>query len=110
MGGYCPLSYDLLPLDKSIMSSGHVAMLLTNQLKDRELDIIRLMARGLSNNDIGRQLYLARETIRWYNKQIYTKLGVHNRTHAVTRAKELGLLSTVSAVPIETPTVQYVKS
>jgi pimeloyl-ACP methyl ester carboxylesterase/DNA-binding CsgD family transcriptional regulator len=92
------------------MSSGHAAMLLTNQLKDRELDIIRLMARGLSNHEIGRQLYLARETIRWYNKQIYTKLGVHNRTHAVTRAKELGLLTTATEVSIETPPVQYVKS
>jgi DNA-binding CsgD family transcriptional regulator len=85
-------------------------MLLTNQLKDRELDIIRLMAHGLSNNEIGRQLYLARETIRWYNKQIYIKLGVHNRTHAVTRAKELGLLTSIPETPVEIPPVQYVKS
>lgn len=85
--------------------------MLLSQMKDRELDILKLMANGLSNNEIARQLYLARETVRWYNKQIYTKLGVHNRTHAVTRAQELGLLEDENkATDFEIPPIQYVKS
>lgn len=87
-------------------------MLLTKNLKDRELDILRLMAHGLTNSQIANQLYLARETVRWYNKQIYSKLGVRNRTHAVTRAQELGLLEHSGAIE-ETaimPPIQYVKS
>ncbi|GAB5490752.1 MAG: alpha/beta fold hydrolase [Phototrophicaceae bacterium] len=86
-------------------------MMLSNELKDRERDILKLMAQGLTNSQIGNSLYLARETVRWYNKQIYSKLGVHNRTHAVTRAQELGLLEnfgTIDNQPL--PKIQYVKS
>jgi len=86
-------------------------MLLSRDLKDRERDILKLMAQGLTNNQIAKQLYLARETVRWYNKQIYTKLGVHNRTHAVTRAQELGLLEQSGSIDnVPMPPVQYVKS
>lgn len=86
-------------------------MLLSRRLKDRELDIIKLMSQGFSNNQIAKQLYLARETVRWYNKQIYSKLGVHNRTHAVTRAQELGLLENMGELgDVLIPPVQYVKS
>ena len=73
-------------------------MLLARDMKDRERDILKLMAQGFTNSQIANQLYLARETVRWYNKQIYTKLGVHNRTHAVTRAQELGLLEQNGAI------------
>jgi len=69
------------------------------------------MAQGLTNSQIAKQLYLARETVRWYNKQIYTKLGVHNRTHAVMRAQDLGFLENMGAIDdIPVPPVQYVKS
>lgn len=86
-------------------------MLLASDMKDRERDILKLMAQGLTNSQIAKNLYLARETVRWYNKQIYNKLGVHNRTHAVTRAQELGLLEQKSVIEdIVIPPVQYVKS
>lgn len=85
--------------------------MLLAQMKDRELDILKLMANGLTNSEIAKQLYLARETVRWYNKQIYNKLGVHNRTHAVTRAQELGLLESENQdSDFEVPAIQYVKS
>ena len=58
----------------------------------RELEILRLVALGLSNRDIAEELFLAPETVRWYTKQIYSKLGVHGRVPALVRAKELGLL------------------
>lgn len=86
-------------------------MMLTKELKDRERDILKLMAQGFTNSQIAKNLYLARETVRWYNKQIYSKLGVHNRTHAVTRAQELGLLENLGIIDdMPMPKVQYVKS
>lgn len=86
-------------------------MLLNKDLKERELDILKLMAQGLTNSQIAKQLYLARETVRWYNKQIYNKLGVHNRTHAVIRAQDLGLLENMGSInDIPVPPVQYAKS
>jgi predicted ATPase/DNA-binding CsgD family transcriptional regulator len=60
-------------------------------LTERELEILRLMADGLSNLQIADQLYLTVETVKWYNKQTYQKLGVDSRTQAVDQARKLGL-------------------
>jgi predicted ATPase/DNA-binding CsgD family transcriptional regulator len=62
-------------------------------LTDRELDIVRLLAQGLTDRAIAEQLVLSPETVRWYNKQIYSKLHVGNRTEAAQRARALGLLA-----------------
>jgi len=59
---------------------------------ERELEILRLIGAGKTNREIGGDLFISVNTVRWYNKQIYTKLGVHKRTLAVARARELGLL------------------
>jgi ATP/maltotriose-dependent transcriptional regulator MalT len=59
---------------------------------ERELEILRLMALGLSNREIANELVIAHETVRWYTKQIYSKLEVHGRVPALVRARELGLL------------------
>ncbi len=59
---------------------------------ERETEVLRLVALGLSNRDIADELVIAVETVRWYTKQIYSKLGVHGRVPALVRAKELGLL------------------
>jgi non-specific serine/threonine protein kinase len=72
-------------------------------LTAREQEILRLVALGLSNRDIAEELVVAPETIRWYTKQIYSKLGVHGRIPALVRAKELGLLEE-AAVKTETET------
>jgi predicted ATPase/DNA-binding CsgD family transcriptional regulator len=61
-------------------------------LTKRELEILRLIEEGFTNREIAQQLVLSLETIKWYNKQIYSKLGVHNRTQAVAAAKAAGLL------------------
>ena len=58
----------------------------------RELEVLRLLSDGLSNREIAKRLYLAIDTIKWYNKQIFIKLGVNNRTQAAKRAAELKLL------------------
>lgn len=64
-----------------------------HSLTERELEILCLIAEGLSNQEIADALILAPETIKWYNKQIFSKLDVHNRTQAVARAKVWGLLN-----------------
>ena len=61
-------------------------------LNKRELAILKLMAAGLSNRDIGDELFLSVNTIRWYASQIYSKMGVSGRGTAVARAHELSIL------------------
>jgi LuxR family maltose regulon positive regulatory protein len=66
---------------------------LIEPLSERELQVLRLIADGLSNKEIGDQLYIGVGTVKWYATNIYGKLGVSSRTQAVARAHELGLLS-----------------
>ena len=61
-------------------------------MQSREHQILCLMEQGLSNGEIGQHLCLSGETIKWYLKGIYRKLDVHNRTAAITRARDLGLI------------------
>jgi len=60
--------------------------------KPRELEILQLLAQGLTNSEVAARLHLSPETVRWYNKQIFEKLGAGNRTQAVQRASEQNLL------------------
>lgn len=61
-------------------------------LKPREIEILILIEEGLSNREIAEALHLSHQTIIWYNKQTYSKLGVKSRTKAVAKAREYGLL------------------
>jgi LuxR family maltose regulon positive regulatory protein len=65
---------------------------LVEPLSPRELEVLRLIAAGLSNNDISAQLFLALDTVKGHNRRIFEKLGVQRRTEAVARARALGLL------------------
>ncbi|MEE9217137.1 MAG: LuxR C-terminal-related transcriptional regulator [Anaerolineales bacterium] len=60
-------------------------------LSQREREIIDLLADGLTNREIADRLFLSYETVKWYNKQLFGKLGVSNRTQAAAKAQELGL-------------------
>jgi len=57
----------------------------------RELEILGLLAEGLTNREIGQQLFISAETVKWYNKQLFGKLGASSRTQAVTNARQQGL-------------------
>ena len=61
-------------------------------LSQRESEILILLAKGLSNRDIGERLFLALDTIKGHNRRIFDKLHVQSRTEAIARARELGLL------------------
>ncbi len=65
---------------------------LPEPLSDRELDVLRLVATGLTNRAIALELSIAVSTVKTHMKNIHGKLGVRNRTQAVARARELGLL------------------
>ncbi|HEY4389459.1 MAG TPA: LuxR C-terminal-related transcriptional regulator [Ktedonobacteraceae bacterium] len=61
-------------------------------LSERELEILRLISFGLSNQEIANQLVIAMSTVKWHVRQIFNKLGVNSRTQVLLRARELSLL------------------
>jgi LuxR family maltose regulon positive regulatory protein len=65
---------------------------LIEPLSARELEVLQLIAQGLSNREISERLFLTLSTIKGHNRIIYSKLMVQRRTEAVARARELGLL------------------
>lgn len=64
------------------------------QLSERELEVLALTAKGLSNKEIARVLGRAEETVKVHLKNIFEKLGVDDRTEAVTTALQRGILHT----------------
>jgi LuxR family maltose regulon positive regulatory protein len=65
---------------------------LLEPLSQRELEVLRLLATGMSNPEIATNLVVAVSTVRSHCKNIYGKLNVHSRWDAVQRAQELGLI------------------
>jgi DNA-binding NarL/FixJ family response regulator len=65
---------------------------LPEPLSDREIEILQLLALGLSNREIAERLSLARGTVKNYVTTILQKLGARDRTQAALRARELGLI------------------
>ena len=66
---------------------------LIEPLSEREIEVLRLIAAGSSNAEIGEKLYIAVGTVKRHINNIYGKLGVESRTQAIARARELGLLA-----------------
>ena len=69
-----------------------IAQALNDPLSARELELLHLVAQGMSNQEICARLFLALDTVKGHNRRIYGKLGVQRRTEAVARARALGLL------------------
>jgi LuxR family maltose regulon positive regulatory protein len=61
-------------------------------LSERELEVLQLIAQGLSNQEVSERLFLALDTVKGHNRKIFSKLQVQRRTEAVARARELGLI------------------
>ncbi|MGW1889194.1 response regulator [Streptomyces sp. NPDC002004] len=64
------------------------------QLSQRELEVLRLVSEGCTNSEIGRRLFIGESTVKTHLLRSFGKLGVSDRTAAVTRALQLGLLPT----------------
>lgn len=61
-------------------------------LKEREIEVLRLVGDGLSNKEIARQMGIGIDTVKWYLKSIYGKIGVGRRTQAIGAARRLHLI------------------
>jgi LuxR family maltose regulon positive regulatory protein len=73
---------------------------LIEPLSERELEVLQLIAAGLTNREIAARLFLALNTVKVHTRNIYGKLGVSSRTQAVARARACGaLLSTPRITP-----------
>jgi len=87
-----PLRNQLLKICNSEQHEAVPETGLVEPLNEREISILRMMSVGRTNREIGDELYLSVNTIRWYASQTYTKLGVKNRGEAVAKARDLGIL------------------
>ena len=65
---------------------------LFDPLSDREIEVLRLIAEGLSRPEIAAKLFLSKNTVKTHARNIYSKLGVNNQMQAVGKARALGLL------------------
>ncbi len=62
-------------------------------ISNRELEVLQLMARGLSNQEIADQLFVSLNTIKTHSSNLYTKLEVKRRTQAIQKAKDLKIIN-----------------
>ena len=66
---------------------------LVEPLSMRELEVLQVIAEGLSNQEVANRLYLSLHTVKVHVRNIFAKLGVKNRTQAVAKGRALGILS-----------------
>ena len=62
-------------------------------LTERETELLALVAQGLSNKEIADKVYVSENTVKKHLNNLYSKLGVARRTQAVSKAKELGIIT-----------------
>ncbi|MGC9397571.1 MAG: LuxR C-terminal-related transcriptional regulator [Anaerolineae bacterium] len=73
-------------------NSPTISQPLVEPLTEREMEVLRLIAQGLTNREIANRLFISTNTVKTHARHIYEKLNVRNRAQATTRAMELGLL------------------
>jgi LuxR family transcriptional regulator, maltose regulon positive regulatory protein len=81
-----------LPVRLPVRSVGVVMAGLVEPLSPRELEVLRLLADGRSNQAIAAELVISLDTVKRHLSHLFSKLEVANRIQAVARARELGLL------------------
>jgi len=65
---------------------------LIEPLSDREIEVLQLIAKGLTNQEISNKLFLSMHTVKTHTRNIYSKLGAHHRAEAVAKARAIGIL------------------
>lgn len=61
-------------------------------MSKREVEILKMLASGMSNKELGERLFVSEHTVKWHLQRVFAKLGVRNRTRAVATAREQGLI------------------
>jgi ATP/maltotriose-dependent transcriptional regulator MalT len=87
--GYVESILACIRQDQALESAGASQV---ERLSDRELEVLRLIAVGLSNREIAEKLYLSPGTVKTHVHNICGKMGVSNRTQAVVRGRDLRIL------------------
>ena len=87
------MTHKLLPTRSDRPGKRPMEQPLIEPLSERELEVLRLVAQGDSNQEIAEMLVIALDTVKRHVTHIFEKLGVNNRVQAVARARALGLLS-----------------
>jgi ATP/maltotriose-dependent transcriptional regulator MalT len=81
------------PTSSLVQSGAHGASTrLTDPLSERELEVLGLLATGKTNSEVAGDLFVSVGTVKSHTGNIYRKLGAKNRTEALARARELGLI------------------
>jgi LuxR family maltose regulon positive regulatory protein len=62
-------------------------------LSEREIEVLRLIAQGFSNTEIAKKLFISLSTVKGHTTNIFGKLGVKNRTQAVSFGRNIGIIS-----------------
>jgi LuxR family maltose regulon positive regulatory protein len=89
---YAQRILDAFSITTQADSPNHQPAGLIEPLSDRELEVLRIISEGKTNQEIARQLVVAPGTIKAHTASIYRKLDVANRTEAVAQARQLGIL------------------
>lgn len=79
-------------IEKEVFVPFNMHIAENNLLSAREAEILLLMSRGLTNEQIGKELFISLNTVKTHLAKMYSKLDVKNRTSAIARAKELKIL------------------
>jgi LuxR family maltose regulon positive regulatory protein len=83
---------DVLLNEYPVRAQKPAANRLPETLSERELEVLKCIAQGLSNQAIASRLYISLRTVKFHTSNILGKLGVANRTQAAARAREIGLI------------------
>jgi LuxR family maltose regulon positive regulatory protein len=81
------------PIEESSTMPREVGGEWIEPLSNRELEVLQLIAEGLTNQEVGSKLFLSLNTVKVHTRNIFSKLRVNNRTQAVSKARALGLLN-----------------
>ena len=82
----------IFPLDQQSSAAAETQPHSVEPLSAREIKVLTLLSQGLSNKEVAATLYLSVKTVKWYNFNIYAKLGVSSRTQAIAKARQLEIL------------------
>lgn len=103
--GFVPIGGDRAPIAvaQKPVSKGLPTPASTAGLSRREMQVLRLIGQGMNNYDIGKELFITRETVRTHVKAILRKLDVRDRAHAVAKSYALGIVTPELAKPMPAP-------